>query len=1473
MKTQEQKKARGQRGQALAEFSLILPILLLVVFGIIDFGRVLFVFADASGKLRDAARYAAVLGLSSDSTPEFVNCTDIRNTALSTMFVSNEAVQVYYWDTTDPADSGLIPLDPNPALYANHAAYLATAHYTCATVSASGSELESGDIMRVHYTGRINFITPFLSAIWTGIDMDFFAQRSIIDQLILGSTDGIDYDFDGLDDRWEFMWYGCYDENDNLWLVDEEWLYADLSTWREWTLSPDPILNPGAGPSNQRWYIEGLEDDEQLCDGIRWVTNPDDPDGDDVPIPLASNLEATNAIRDFDGDGCSAGCEENRNSNPEDGDSDSDGLDDGEEATTYFTNPTGGDFYYCHENQRHDAPNGDGVPDGYDSDCDGVPDGVEVGVFEPNNPNWPYDGAPPAEFGYPYRPSYAFMSDNDVDGYFDSVDSDGDELYDYTEYYGADPCFGEEAAGRPLQGTPYDCHPDLRLPEYAFISFPTNEYLTSSTYYDDSAPAGPDGYDTDNDGMSDKEEIDGWDAGSFERNREMLYDVHYTSHPNYNDSDLIGSDHLGDDESVAVDDIPTLDINERDHPISTTDGGVGKTDPMNPDSDFDGLSDWEELNAEFPSNPLDDDSDFDGLSDSDEPNVYSTDSGNPNSDGTPLTGYDYDGDGLPDDGFYVDSAGETYPDDPHFKNYAVIAGHDYSGNAAYANVALPGEVLNTVDACKYMNDGYEVNFLFTDPNDLDSDNDGLSDCYEVDNNLDPNDEDVDGDGILDGIDCEWRVSSSQSIVDGCNINDVDNDGMDDQWEIDNLGGDGEPDLDYDNDGCDNLCEYQRGTDTSPLDEINCGLVPGTNNRYDDNNPLRNGPDGIIDGWDTDCDGIFDNDELPDSSPTEHDTDTDGLIDGFEMNYTYNGLLSPLNPRSPNSDGDDISDYNEVFSYVGVCANGMGLNPAAGDTDGDGLADHLEANATAAAYDAIFPDATEYPFRNAGTDPCNQNTDGDGWTDTEEIFSYTGANPRNIDTDGDGIQDDVENDVTGTIYTIYNTRTCNGDGTFTNGANPNGRANGYDTDCDGLRDGIEVYNLAYADLVGGGALDGFTMDIYICDSVTPTQNDILISLLNPNNPNSDNDGLSDGEEWNPEANGGAGAGVGTNPQIANTDNDLASDGAEENDGDAATDPLCGDGVADNDDRDNDTLLNDAEITGFNLGGIIGHVVTDPDNADSDGDLIPDNEEIDGRAFEYTYIDTAGNEQTVTYTAVDPLITNPTHIDSTTDSDNLDDGWDSDRDGINDFDEFAGIALNDPDYDVFFVDCDRDDTADTGITYPMLINPVDYDTDGDGMPDGTEIELDMNPLDGTCGPEIIYAKVGPDLETGIQMNWLVPGSGTEGLSDRGAEEQAMLYIDTYYVTNLGSDGAGVFPATMTMTVGFVGSQRCNPQGGIGEDTLRAIIQAEGGTNIASNGSDIDNTWCMLTATVTFDQMIAIGIDPYITQIVDHVTELQQ
>jgi hypothetical protein len=84
--------------------------------------------------------------------------------------------------------------------------------------------------------------------------------------------------------------------------------------------------------------------------------------------------------------------------------------------------------------------------------------------------------------------------------------------------------------------------------------------------------------------------------------------------------------------------------------------------------------------------------------------------------------------------------------------------------------------------------------------------------------------------------------------------------------------------------------------------------------------------------------------------------------------------------------DGLDNCPEVPNPAQADFNGNGMGDACEDSDNDGLWDAEELN--------------------WGTDPLVQDTDGDGLTDSVEIYLYN-SDPLSSDTDGDGVSDSIE----------------------------------------------------------------------------------------------------------------------------------------------------------------------------------------------------------------------------------------------------------------------------------------------------------------------------------------------------------------------------------------------------------------------------------------------------------------------------------
>ena len=96
---------RGQRSQAIVEFSIVAPILLLLLFGIIDFGRVIYAYVTLNQAVNEGARAAAIASapLPTDADVEAA----VRNHAVD-VALANPCPNGPIESTVPPPNSGWI---------------------------------------------------------------------------------------------------------------------------------------------------------------------------------------------------------------------------------------------------------------------------------------------------------------------------------------------------------------------------------------------------------------------------------------------------------------------------------------------------------------------------------------------------------------------------------------------------------------------------------------------------------------------------------------------------------------------------------------------------------------------------------------------------------------------------------------------------------------------------------------------------------------------------------------------------------------------------------------------------------------------------------------------------------------------------------------------------------------------------------------------------------------------------------------------------------------------------------------------------------------------------------------------------------------------------------------------------------------------------------------------------------------------
>jgi surface protein len=371
---------------------------------------------------------------------------------------------------------------------------------------------------------------------------------------------------------------------------------------------------------------------------------------------------------------------------------------------------------------------------------------------------------------------------------------------------------------------------------------------------------------------------------------------------------------------------------------------------------------------------------------------------------------DSDGDGIPDsldpddDNDGVNDTDDTFPFDPNESS-------DNDGDGI-------GDNADTDDD----NDGYsdsDETAAGSDPLDKtsipeDADFDKIADILEPDLGTDPNNPDTDGDGVIDGEDAFPLDPNEYLDTDGDGIGnnadpDDDNDGLldeEDPYPLDpnnqpDTDGDGIPDNidpDDDNDGFSDLIEVTYGTDplnplSYPVDTDKDGLP--------DEEEVKIGTDP--ENPDTDGDGISDGqDAFPLDPNLGRDTDGDGIADELD----------------PDDDNDGVIDTQDAFpldntEWLDFDKDGIGDNSDP-DDDNDGYDDLVEILHGSNPFDPLdfpvdddkdgLPSAYE-PF--IDTDPENPDTDGDGVNDKEDKFPTDPA--YSSDIDNDGIPDEEDND--------------------------------------------------------------------------------------------------------------------------------------------------------------------------------------------------------------------------------------------------------------------------------------------------------------------------------------------------------------------------------------------------------------------------------------------------------------------------------
>lgn len=91
---------KKNKAQAMVEFAIVLPILLLLLYGILEAGRLLFIYSTIVTASRQAVRYGSATGQGTTSVPRYQDCAGIRQAAQRVDYLNafNDDDIMIQWD-------------------------------------------------------------------------------------------------------------------------------------------------------------------------------------------------------------------------------------------------------------------------------------------------------------------------------------------------------------------------------------------------------------------------------------------------------------------------------------------------------------------------------------------------------------------------------------------------------------------------------------------------------------------------------------------------------------------------------------------------------------------------------------------------------------------------------------------------------------------------------------------------------------------------------------------------------------------------------------------------------------------------------------------------------------------------------------------------------------------------------------------------------------------------------------------------------------------------------------------------------------------------------------------------------------------------------------------------------------------------------------------------------------------------------
>ena len=134
----------NERGSTLIEAAVALPLLLVLIFGLVDFGRYIAQTSTVTNASREAARYAAGTGAGTSSVARYADCDGMRSAAKQ------------FGVVVEPADGQItLAYDHGPST---------SVFLTCSGSAVAESSIVTGDRIRATVAVPYAPVTPIIDS-------------------------------------------------------------------------------------------------------------------------------------------------------------------------------------------------------------------------------------------------------------------------------------------------------------------------------------------------------------------------------------------------------------------------------------------------------------------------------------------------------------------------------------------------------------------------------------------------------------------------------------------------------------------------------------------------------------------------------------------------------------------------------------------------------------------------------------------------------------------------------------------------------------------------------------------------------------------------------------------------------------------------------------------------------------------------------------------------------------------------------------------------------------------------------------------------------------------------------------------------------------------------------------------------------------------------------------------------------------